>query len=469
MLGDGLGHLGQLAVVQGIVAAHRALQLRELSNHAGHQVGFGQPCSAIGGSRVGADPCRNGTGQCADPLGALRLCAEFGVVDHGFELNRAIGQPLLFVLLEEEPGIGQSWPDHPLVAVDDERRVVDLHVRDDQESRLQSAVRIEERKILLVGAHGQDQALLRHLQERRFEGAHVDRWPLDQCGHFIKQGGDRRLIAKRCTQFAGLIAKCLLDARATIGKRGDHPPALLQHRLVLHRIGEFDIGFALEAVPLRDPSGLQSERRRCKHRRAMQHHQAMGRAHEADICLPVGQLILHDLGDRQFCDRVLDQRRNCISKRRTGHGRAQVEAFLLAVGGPGQCLGRGALLVSPFAQGQCRLTFRVQSDRNRGALDLDCACVGSLANRIHPHSQTPGRREDIDLRIRRAQALLFQTLGDRGGKGFAQPQEGLGRELFGEQFDEQRVVCHSGDLRHQATFRSGDPSIGNPSRSREAK
>jgi hypothetical protein len=43
MLGDGVGDRGRQAFAQGVVAAHDALKLGELSHHAGDQIGLGQP------------------------------------------------------------------------------------------------------------------------------------------------------------------------------------------------------------------------------------------------------------------------------------------------------------------------------------------------------------------------------------------------------------------------------------------
>jgi hypothetical protein len=53
---DGVGHVGGSLVVERVVAAHRALQLGELADHVGHEVGLGQLRGAVGagGERVAA-------------------------------------------------------------------------------------------------------------------------------------------------------------------------------------------------------------------------------------------------------------------------------------------------------------------------------------------------------------------------------------------------------------------------------
>jgi hypothetical protein len=50
-------------------------------------------------------------------------------------------------------------------------------------------VRVQQRKVLLVGLHREDQAFLRHLEEFGLElaGQHVG--PFDQARDFVQQGG----------------------------------------------------------------------------------------------------------------------------------------------------------------------------------------------------------------------------------------------------------------------------------------
>ena len=54
-VGDGL----RLAVVQRVVAAHDALQLGKLADHAGEQVGLGEPRGALGGRGIDAERARD--------------------------------------------------------------------------------------------------------------------------------------------------------------------------------------------------------------------------------------------------------------------------------------------------------------------------------------------------------------------------------------------------------------------------
>jgi hypothetical protein len=56
---DGVGDRARLAVVQRVVAAHDALQLRKFAHHAARQVGLRQPGRALGRRDVGVEASRN--------------------------------------------------------------------------------------------------------------------------------------------------------------------------------------------------------------------------------------------------------------------------------------------------------------------------------------------------------------------------------------------------------------------------
>jgi hypothetical protein len=101
-----------LAVGQRVVAAHDALQLGELADHVGHEVGLGQhaaaaACCASVGAELGGDR----RGQRLDALDALALGAELVVIDHRRQAAACDRfERLLAVLVEEElarrPGAG---------------------------------------------------------------------------------------------------------------------------------------------------------------------------------------------------------------------------------------------------------------------------------------------------------------------------------------------------------------------------
>ena len=100
---------------------------------------------------------------------------------------------LLAVLVEEELGVGQARPHDALVALDRPALgSAGRDVADDEEAVGQPAGGVEQREVLLVRLHRQDQALRRHRQELGVEAAGQHVRPLDQRGHFVEQRRRRR-------------------------------------------------------------------------------------------------------------------------------------------------------------------------------------------------------------------------------------------------------------------------------------
>ena len=84
VLADGVSHRGGLALRRGIVAAHDALQLGELADHAGDEIGLGQQRRALGRRPVGARHVAARARRSAPPAARTRcaLRAELGVEHH---------------------------------------------------------------------------------------------------------------------------------------------------------------------------------------------------------------------------------------------------------------------------------------------------------------------------------------------------------------------------------------------------
>jgi uncharacterized Rossmann fold enzyme len=113
---------------------------------------------------VGAEFFGDAARDSPQALRAVAERAEAVVVDHRAETDDPRREAVLAVLVVEEAGVRQTWAHDALVAADDRGRVVDLHVGDDQEAVQQLAAAVEQREVLLVLLHGQDQALLRHVE-----------------------------------------------------------------------------------------------------------------------------------------------------------------------------------------------------------------------------------------------------------------------------------------------------------------
>ncbi len=196
MLGDGLGHRRRLALVERVIAPHDALQLGELADHAGHEVGLGEEGGTARAAHLAAgDVGRELGGERLEARHLVAHAAEPGMEDEGRKLGHALLELDLAVLVPEELGVRQARAQHPLVARGDRPAAVrGRDVGHDDEVLCQAAVLRLEREILLVRAHGGDE----HLARQRHEGA-VDRSnegnrPLDEARHLVEQ---RRVLLER--------------------------------------------------------------------------------------------------------------------------------------------------------------------------------------------------------------------------------------------------------------------------------
>jgi hypothetical protein len=88
----------------------------------------------------------------------------------------------------------------------------------------------------------------------------------------------------------------------------------------------------LEAVAPGLAAGGQAQRRDRHHLIAMQSHQGVGRAHEVDRTPAIGQLVGHDLGDRQLGQRFVQRLLQALGQRGARHHRVEEQRLGLAVG-----------------------------------------------------------------------------------------------------------------------------------------
>ena len=98
-----------------------------------------------------------------------------------------------------------------------------------------------------------------------------------------------------------------------------------------------------EAVAVSDAIGRQTQYRAGQHGIAVQHHQPVGRTHEADGGEPVGQLIGHELGNGQLRQGLDDDLADDVSQHGARLGAGPVEDVLLAVVATGKRRDLGTL------------------------------------------------------------------------------------------------------------------------------
>ena len=158
VLEDRVCDLGRDAVVEGVDAAHRALQLGELADHAGGEVGLAQ----FGGLRELRSVALAGRavqpeGQIAEPIDALALGAEPLQESAPRELFHPVLKAGLAVLVEEELAVGEAGAQDSLVAFAADGGVFHFRVGDGDESRQELPLGVLDGEILLVAAHFADQ------------------------------------------------------------------------------------------------------------------------------------------------------------------------------------------------------------------------------------------------------------------------------------------------------------------------
>ena len=306
-------------------------------------------------------------------------------------------------------------------------------IADDQEPVQQPAVAIEQREVLLVLPHRQDQTFLRHREEGLVEAAGVDGGALDERRHLVEQ---RVVLAQ-----AGVSrshAQQLGDARPSCLETRDDRALGFEDACIVARMLHPQLSRPVEAVPARGIPRRLTEDFPGHHAGPVELDQTVYRAHEQVFaCAPA-----HELGDRQVFDRGLHDAGQVIVDGFAGLARAEHEVFGLAVGhllqrvrcyaaGAGEPLQRlGGLAVGTDAGAHCR------------ALAFDFT-VGLLPQHVvDRHGQTARGRIRCHLGAAVHKAQLLQALADAGGEAVAELLQGLGRQLFGEQLDEQRVSWH---------------------------
>ena len=114
--------VGVLALQLGVVAAHQALQLGELADHLGDEIGLGEPRRALGQCRDRRRRCgASSRRQRRDALHALVLRAELLVEDDAASsfAQRGLRAASSGPVSQKNLASDSRARDHPLVAGDD--------------------------------------------------------------------------------------------------------------------------------------------------------------------------------------------------------------------------------------------------------------------------------------------------------------------------------------------------------------
>ena len=189
----------------------------------------------------------------------------------------------------------------------------------------------------------------------------------------------------------------------------------------------------------------------------------MHRTHESGVAIAPA----HHLGNGQGLDRILHDGREHVREPSTRHGGGVEQRLGLAVHAAlkaGDGIDGDALGFHLLEQSGRGLALGVERDRHRHELFGDFP-GGALGRDMgHCHRQAARAGVAAQSRIERGEPPGLQAFGNARGEGFAQTRQGLGRQLFGEQFNKQGC----GRSRHHAASLPA-LSIGKPSASRDSK
>ena len=162
----------------------------------------------------------------------------------------------------------------------------------------QAPVGVEQRKVFLVRLHRQDQAFLRHREELGLELAQQHVRPFDQRGDFVEQG---RVVDRRGIELGRGVPQLARDLAVAGVEARDHRALRFElARVVVGVLQHHRVHRRLEAMAARLAAGRQTERGHRHDLGAVQRDQAMRRAHELHAGPAVGELVGHDLRDRQL-------------------------------------------------------------------------------------------------------------------------------------------------------------------------
>ena len=297
--------------------------------------------SACCRQRRPAELLADGARDRAHPLHALAHRAELGVVDHLVEPGDTRLQRLLAVLVEEKLGVGQPRTHDTLVALDHRARIVGPDVADDEKLVRQCAGRVEQRKVLLVRLHRQDQALRRHGEELRLELAQHHVRPLDQRGHLVEQ----------CVVVDRLQAS-LGRPHAAAGARPRRGGAQSSRSTAPCSRSCCGVVIGVPQHELRSTLGLEAMAASCRGRPCSPSActgtmsapcsatRPVHRPHELHVGPAVGELVAHHLGDRQLRQRVVERalqtgrERRALGQRSQEHARTLPSASSYSRSGP---------------------------------------------------------------------------------------------------------------------------------------
>ena len=178
---------------------------------------------------------------------------------------------------------------------------VDLHVADDQKLWQQLSLPVEQREVLLVLLHGENEAFLRHGEEFLVEFGDVDGGILDQCRDLVEQPAALVQIQVPA-EFRRAVQKLLLDRLPSLFAARNDLPFLFQLCLVVRGAPDHELAPAHEAVTLCAVAAFLAEHCARHDTASIQHDEPVDGSRELRIEIPPA----HELRDGQGFDALAD-------------------------------------------------------------------------------------------------------------------------------------------------------------------
>ena len=301
---DRVGDSGVLALVQRVIAAHRALQFREFIDHFGDEIGLGQARRLLGEVRIGAHHRRQLAHQRRHTLHLVSHRAQLFVEGDLAQPFGHLAQRRLPVIVPEMSRVGETRREHARIARSNRLAAIGGHLvgHADEFRRHARLARLFHGEVFLVRLHRQGDDFRRQVQEVRVHLAQQRHRPFHQSGDL---GQKPRILDQFQTGVAAHLARALQDDRLALGARLDDMALFAQHLGVLRIIGDRERPAAHAAMAFGDIAGADPEHLEIHHLTVKQAQKALQRTHPALGHLPLAELHrfgpgegLHHLRDR---------------------------------------------------------------------------------------------------------------------------------------------------------------------------
>ena len=417
---DGIGE-----AFENIIPPHDALQLRELTDHAGDEVGLGEARGPFRHVRISADLRRQLARQRGDAVHLVGNAAQlFLEVDGGKLLRHRLERHLAVIVPEEARIIEPRREDAAITRSNRLAAIGCLDIRHHDKMRRKIArLRVTHGEIFLVGAHGELDDFARQGEEIGVHVAEDDDRPFGKPGHLVQQALVLdQFEAARQADLLGL----LLDQQAAVFAAEDDRALSLNHRPVLLERGHGERPAPVDTVAFGLIPGFQAIDLEIDHLAVENAEHPLQWPHPSEVAAaPAHRFRPVEAAHHLRHERCNDVRQRAA--RNLAHGDVEIALFRVA---PHLCFIDG-IETSPAQEAFDGLLRRADLRAFPLFLHIGGLCRQPLdADR---QAARTGQRGDLSKR----DACLGQALFER------RFQVGLGlglhagRDLFGKEFEEE--------------------------------